>query len=125
MVRDAKVGGFLTERGGRGTCTVGRHRARSVANDPAGSQAAPRPQQILLGATVEALAADHQALATADLDTRLTPGNWRLRARDWLLDRGISPLAGTGAGIDDEGRLVVSDAGGALAHISMGDVIQA
>ncbi len=133
MVRNRKVGGLLAEARWQGdrlqwvAIGLGLNVSNAIPAELAGRAASLN--EFCSETTVEALAEPiARALATVDLDTpRLGPEELsELRARDWLLDRGISsPLAGTGAGIDDEGRLVVRDEGGSLLRIAIGDVVQA
>lgn len=133
MVRDRKVGGLLAEARWQGdrlqwvAVGLGLNVANTVPAELAGRAAALN--EFCSETTVEALAEPiARALAAVDLDTpQLRPEELsELRARDWLLDRSISsPLAGTGAGIDAQGRLVVRDGGGSLLRISIGDVVQA
>lgn len=133
MVRDRKVGGLLAEARWQGerlqwvAIGLGINVSNAIPAELAGRAASLN--EFCSETTVEALAEPiARALAAVDLDTpRLGPEELsELRARDWLLDRGISsPLAGTGAGIDDQGRLVVRDGGGRLLRIAIGDVVQA
>lgn len=133
MVRDRKVGGLLAEARWQGdrlqwvAIGLGINVSNAIPAELAG-RAAPL-NEFCSETTVDALAEPiARALATVDLDTpRLAPEELsELRARDWLLGRAVSaPLAGTGAGIDEQGRLVVLDADGSPQRISIGDVVQA
>ena len=133
MVRDRKAGGLLAEARWQGdrllwvAIGVGLNVSNAIPADLEGRAAALN--DFCSETTVEALAEPiARAVATVDLEApRLTTEELsELRARDWLLGRGISaPLAGTGAGIDEHGRLVVLDAGGSPQRISIGEVVQA
>ncbi len=133
MVHDRKVGGLLTEARWQGdrlqwvAIGLGLNVANAIPTELASRAAALN--DFCSETTVEALAEPiARALATLQLEApRLTTEELAdLRARDWLLDRRISsPLAGTGAGIDEQGRLLVVDVGGNLRCISLGDIVQA
>ena len=133
IVHDRKVGGLLAEARGQGdqlqwvAIGLGLNVANTLPVELADRAAALN--EFCSETTVEALAEPiARALATVDLSAhRLSPEELsKLRARDWLLDRGVaSPVAGTGAGIDEQGRLMVLDAGGQLQAISIGDIVQA
>ncbi len=133
MVHDRKVGGLLTEARWQGdrlqwvAIGLGLNVANAIPTELAPRAAALN--DFCSETTVEALAEPiARALATLQLEApRLTTEELsELRARDWLLDRRISsPVAGTGAGIDEQGRLLVVDEGGKLRCICLGDIVQA
>lgn len=133
MVHDRKVGGLLTEARWQGdrlqwvAIGLGLNVANAIPAELASRAAALN--DFCPETTAEALADPiARALAALQLEApRLTTAELaELRARDWLLDRRIaSPRAGTGAGIDEQGRLLVVDEGGNLQRISLGDIVQA
>ena len=106
---------------------LGLNVANAIPADLAGRAAALN--DFCAETTVEALAEPiARALATVDLEApRLTPEELcgapgaRLAARP----RHFRPAGGTGAGIDEHGRLVVRDAAGSLQRVAIGDVVQA
>lgn len=131
IVRDRKVGGVLTEAHWQGD------QLRWVAVGLGLNVTNPIPSELKGRATtladhcaettVEALAGPiAAALSAVDLQTpALTPEELaEFASRDWLLGRTVvTPVAGTGAGVRPDGRLVIQDGSGARHLVGAGDVV--
>lgn len=130
MLGHRKVGGILCEARWQGEALawvvagVGVNVTNVIPSEIAGG--AVRLADVMAGATAEALEPEVTARLRA-----LDPGADRLRAaelaalrrRDWLLGRRLrAPAAGTGAGISDEGALLVRDERGTLTAVRAGSV---
>ncbi len=131
IVRDRKVGGVLTEATWQGdrlrwvAIGLGLNVVNSIPDEL--SARATTLADYCSETTVEALADPiAAALCAVDLQTPvLTPEELaEFARRDWLLGRAIdTPIAGTGAGVQPDGRLIIQDASGARHRVSAGDVV--
>lgn len=131
IVRDRKVGGVLSEAHWQGdrlrwvAIGLGLNVANDIPAELAGRATAL--SQHCAETTVEALAEPiAKALGAVDLETsELTPVELAEYAgRDWLLGRAVdTPVVGTGAGVQPDGRLMIRDAAGVVHRVSAGDVL--
>jgi len=131
IVRNRKVGGVLAEARWQGErlqwVAIGLGVNVSNAIPEALAERATALAHYCTETTVEALAEPvAAALCAVDLETpALTPLELaEYASRDWLLGRAVdTPMDGTGAGVQRDGRLSIRDASGALHRVSAGDVV--
>lgn len=131
IVRDRKVGGVLAEARWQGerlqwvAIGLGLNVANPIPGELRGRATAL--SEYCSETTVEALAAPiAAALRVVDLETpALTPEELdEFAGRDWLLGRPVdTPVAGIGAGVQPDGRLVIHDASGARHRVAAGEVL--
>ncbi|MEZ4412718.1 MAG: biotin--[acetyl-CoA-carboxylase] ligase [Gemmatimonadales bacterium] len=131
IVRDRKVGGVLTEATWQGdrlqwvAIGLGLNVANPIPSELSGraTTLADHCSETTVQALADPIAA---ALCAVDLQTpALTPEELaEFASRDWLLGRNIdTPMAGTGAGVQHDGRLQIRDAAGVVHRVSTGDVV--
>ena len=133
MVDERKVGGILCEARWQGAAlawtVIGV--GLNVENRPPAEPTARAAwlAEVLPGITVEALvdpvvAAVREVDAAAGLLT--DPEHARFAARDWLRGRPIvAPIAGTPAGVADDGALLIRQADGTTLAVRAGTVVLA
>lgn len=131
MVHDRKVGGMLAEAHWQGdrlrwvVIGLGLNVVNPIPGELAGraTTLAEHCSETTVLALADPIAA---ALCAVDLQTpELTPAELaEFASRDWLLGRRIeTPIPGTGAGVQPDGRLQVRDASGVVHSVSAGDVV--
>ena len=133
MLDERKVGGILCEARWQGSAlawiVIGL--GLNVENRPPAELAsrATRLSEVLPGVTAELLAAPViEAVRQVDAAAGpLTDGEHaRFAARDWLRGRPIlAPVAGTAAGVADDGALLVRQADGTTSAVRAGTIVLA